>query len=345
MLGRPYHSDREGGARMARKDLLKNVIAPSSGAAADDSRSSYAMRGASKSMKVSIDSLAEDARRMMDGETIVEISPDLIDSSFVNDRLGQDDEAFQELKASIEAGRQDTPVLLRPHPKTSGRYMVVFGHRRVRAAGELNRMVRAVVKPMDDVAHILAQGQENTARADLSFIEKAIFARNLAEIGQPKDIIMSALTVDGTLLSRMLSVSQQIPMEIIDAIGPAKQIGRDRWESFKKLVAVEENARLAQEITSEPGFAELKSDARFELLLSRISGKGRGVRKAAKRASPPKRTWTANGGRIKGVLGKSGKAYSISLTSNDASEFGAWLSDNLDGIYETFLSSKQEKTR
>ncbi|WP_458792675.1 plasmid partitioning protein RepB [Yoonia sp. MH D7] len=330
---------------MARKDLLKSVMAPAADKASDGGRTNYAMRGASKSMKVSIDSLAEDARRMMDGETVVEISPDLIDSSFVSDRLGLDDDAFQELKTSIETGQQDTPVLLRPHPETSGRFMVVFGHRRVRVAAELGRMVRAVVKSMDDVAHILAQGHENTARADLSFIEKAVFARNLADIGQPKDVIMSALTVDGTLLSRMLSVAQQVPRDIIDAVGPAKQIGRDRWEGFKKLMTVPANVKLAQQLATDQSFADLRSDARFELLLSKLSEKGRALRKKTKRATPEKRTWTANGGRIKGVVGKSGKAFSVSLTSTDASEFGNYLAENLDGLYEAFLSSKQEKTK
>ena len=330
---------------MARKDLLKSVMAPAADKASDGGRTNYAMRGASKSMKVSIDSLAEDARRLMDGETIVEIAPDLIDSSFVSDRLGLDDDAFQELKASIEKGQQDTPVLLRPHPEASGRFMVVFGHRRVRAAAELGRMVRAVVKSMDDVAHILAQGHENTARADLSFIEKAVFARSLADIGQPKDVIMSALTVDGTLLSRMLSVAQQIPRDIIDAVGPAKQIGRDRWEGFKKLMTVPANVKLAQQLVTDQSFAELQIDARFELLLSKLSEKGRALRKMTKRATPEKRTWTANGGRIKGVVGKSGKAFSVSLTSTDASEFGNYLAENLDGLYEAFLSSKQEKTK
>lgn len=330
---------------MARKDLLKSVMEPAGDKASDGGRTNYAMRGASKSMKVSIDSLAEDARRMMDGETIVEISPELIDSSFVNDRLELDDEAFQELKASIKNGQQDTPVLLRPHPERADRFMVVFGHRRVRAAAELGRMVRAVVKPMDDVAHILAQGHENTARADLSFIEKSVFAKNLLEIGQTKDVIMSALTVDGTLLSRMLSVAQQIPPNIIETIGPAKQIGRDRWEGLKKLLSVPANLKLAQQVVAEQTYVELKSDARFELLLSKLAEKGRAVKKNTKRASSAKRTWTANSGRIKGVVGKSGKAFNVSLTSTDASDFGEYIAENLDGLYQEFLSSKQEKTK
>jgi ParB family chromosome partitioning protein len=179
----------------------------------------------------------------------------------------------------------------------------------------------------------------------LSFIEKAVFARSLTDIGQPKDVIMSALTVDGTLLSRMLSVAQQIPRDIIDCVGPAKQIGRDRWEGFKKLRTVPANVKLVQQLVTDQSFAGLQSDARFELLLSKLSEKGRAVRKKTKRATLEKRTWTANGGRIKGVVGKSGKAFSVSLTSTDASEFGDYLAENLDGLYEAFLSSKQEKTK
>ncbi|WP_159810955.1 plasmid partitioning protein RepB, partial [Litoreibacter roseus] len=203
---------------MARKDLLKSVIGQPTDTPVDGGRSSYAMRGASKSMKVSIDSLAENSKRLLEGETIIEIDPGLIDASFVNDRLSGDDEAFEELKAAIAASGQDTPVLLRPHPEAADRYMVVFGHRRVRAARALERPVRAVVKEMDDVAHVLAQGQENTARADLSFIEKALFAKNLADLGQAKEVIQRALTIDGTLLSRMLSVASTVPTHVIAAI-------------------------------------------------------------------------------------------------------------------------------
>ena len=57
--------------------------------------------------------------------------------------------------------------------------MIVFGHRRARVARDLGINVRAVVKPLADIEHVIAQGQENTARADLSFIEKSLFARKL----------------------------------------------------------------------------------------------------------------------------------------------------------------------
>lgn len=327
---------------MARKDLLKSVIGQPTDPPVDGGRSSYAMRGASKSMKVSIDSLAENSKRLLEGETIVEIEPGLIDASFVNDRLSGDDEAFEELKDSIASSGQDTPVLLRPHPEAANRYMVVFGHRRVRVARALGRPVRAVVKEMDDVAHVLAQGQENTAREDLSFIEKALFAKNLHDLGQAKSVIQQALTIDGTLLSRMLSVAGTVPAHVIEAIGPAKQIGRDRWEEFKKLMAVKNNHTVADSILATEGFDQLDSDTKFELLHSRVTEAGKAPKRRAAKAAPAKRTWTAEDGRIKGVIGRSGRAYTISLTSKDSAAFGAFLSENLDKLYADYLSQLEE---
>lgn len=328
---------------MARKDLLKSVMGDSAQSKRATERSSYAMRGASKSMKVSIDSLAENSKRLLEGETIVEVDTSLIDASFVNDRLSGDDGAFDELKSSIETSGQDTPVLLRPHPDASGRYMIVFGHRRVRVARALDRPVRAVVKEMDDVAHVLAQGQENTVRADLSFIEKAQFAKNLRDHGQGKDIVQRALTIDGTLLSRMLSVATTVPAHVIEAIGPAKQIGRDRWEDFKKLMAEKTNLKVADRILSKDSFDQLDSDTKFEILYSKVAEAGRVPKRRAAKAAPAKRTWTAGEGRIKGVIGRSGRAYSISLTSKDSAAFGEFLSENLDQLYADYLAQSEEK--
>lgn len=329
---------------MARKDLLKSVMIDSSDLPKDAGRSGYAMRGASKSMKVSIDNLAENSKRLLEGETIVEIDPQLIDASFVPDRLSDDDAAFHELKASIAAGRQETPVLLRPHPDAEGRYMIVFGHRRVRAASALNRKVRAVVKLMDDVAHILAQGQENTARADLSFIEKALFAKNLLDMGQAKTVIQSALTIDRTLLSRMLSVAQNVPKHVIEQIGPAKQIGRDRWEDFKKFALEPSNEKVLKRALESAEFQKLDSDARFEFLHSKLSEVGRAPKRQKVRVKPVKRTWIAGTGNVKGVIGRSGKAFTISLTAQDSTEFGGFLSARLDQLYNEFLATKEEQS-
>ena len=92
--------------------------------------------------------------------------------------------------SSKGSGERPTPTdscpAQRPDP---GTLFIVFGHRRVRAAKELGRPVRAVVKTMDDTAHVIAQGQENTRRKDYSFIEKALFPQQqLMQLGHPKDV-------------------------------------------------------------------------------------------------------------------------------------------------------------
>ena len=327
---------------MARKGLLDSVLESDAGTRQKDNRSDYAMRGASRSMKLSIDDMAESARRMAEGETILSIDPNLIDGSFVKDRMTGDDEEYEALKKSIAESGQESPVLLRPHPKNSGRYMTVFGHRRVRAARDLGLEVKAILKSMEDVAHIVAQGQENTSRADLSFIEKALFAKKLLDMDQSKETIMSALTVDATLLSRMLSVAQKVPVRIIDEIGAAKSVGRDRWEELKKLIVVPTNTRIANALVQEPVFRNADSDQRFELLLARLKGKGSRSRKTRKRPGD-KRVWEAGGGRIKAAYGPAGKAYGISLTADDAAGFGEYVSSNLDQLYEAFQTENTEK--
>ena len=188
---------------MARKDLLANVTASLTREqpmhSALQARSDYAKRGASRSMMQSLDELAENSVRMLDGETVVAIDPKDLDVSFIADRIGEDDEEYLQLRQAIRTSGQSTPILVRPHPHDVGRYMIVFGHRRAKVARDLGINVRAVVKRLADIEHVIAQGQENTARADLSFIEKSLFARKLIESGMTKDTVKSALTVDDTL--------------------------------------------------------------------------------------------------------------------------------------------------
>ena len=65
--------------------------------------------------------------------------------------------------------------------------------RRVKVARQLGRPVRAVVKKMDDEDHVIAQGQENAARANLSFIERTLFADRILKRGHSPETVKSAL--------------------------------------------------------------------------------------------------------------------------------------------------------
>lgn len=101
----------------------------------------------------SLDEMAENTVRMLEGETIVSLDSSSLDASFIADRIHDDADDFTLLLEAIRHSGQSTPILVRPHPDDADRYMIVFGHRRARVARELGIPVRAVVKPLEDIAH------------------------------------------------------------------------------------------------------------------------------------------------------------------------------------------------
>ena len=314
-----------------RKNLLANVLE-----ATPSTRPEANRHGAARSMTRSIEELAENARRMQDGEVVASLDTALIDDSFVSDRVEHDDEDYARLRDAIAGQGQSTPILVRPHPDGEGRFMIVYGHRRARVARELGRPVRAIVKDLADIAHVVAQGQENSARANLSFIEKALFARKLLGMGRAKTTIKSALSVDDTLLSRMLSVAETVPAPVLDAIGAAKGIGRDRWEDLKKVLASPAKATLAAEVIASEEFLAREGAARFEHLLAQVKL----GRKPASREASAMARWSAPDRAVEASYRRAGKGFSLSLTSKDGGEFGDFISSNLERLYAEFRDAK-----
>ena len=64
------------------------------------------MTGAAKTVVRSIEDLAENTKKLMEGEVIVELDPRLLDVSFVADRLADEGEEYQELKQAISESGQ-----------------------------------------------------------------------------------------------------------------------------------------------------------------------------------------------------------------------------------------------
>jgi ParB family chromosome partitioning protein len=328
-----------------RKNLLGTITGadtlqrnPDIPAATSSARADYAMRGASGAMRRSLDEIVEASQRIMDGETIISLDPALVDQSPILDRIQEDDEEYPALRDLIKASGQDTPILVRPHPVSAGRYIVVFGRRRLKAARELGLQVKAVVKSMDDTTAIVAQGQENAARSNLSFIERSRFAKKLAELDFNKDTIKAALAIDDTLLSRMLSVAELVPEVVLEAIGAAKGVGRDRWEELKKIVQTPANTEKAVAFIAGEKFAEAQSDDRFNTLLGFLQGlqKRRTKGKGAKLL-----TWSPADQSVK-VTGKGGgKSYTLALTAKDGPQLGTWILNNLESIYQDFRQAKK----
>ncbi|WP_312416796.1 ParB/RepB/Spo0J family partition protein, partial [Shinella sp.] len=107
---------------------------------------------------------------------LTEIDPDLIDAPSVTDRLDEDGSQFDEFARNIRENGQQVPILVRPHPTTEGRYQIAYGRRRLRAVKAAGLKIKAAVRNLTDDELVLAQGQENSARQDLSFIERALYA-------------------------------------------------------------------------------------------------------------------------------------------------------------------------
>ena len=247
---------------MARKNLLEGLMGTPNRAEppapAEPDRPRYA-KGAIGAISRSVADLQARA--------LIEIDPMQIDGGGLQDRLESDSAEDAALRDSIAEYGQQVPVLVRPHPEQEGRFQIVYGRRRVLALRELGRPVKALVRQLDDRDLVIAQGQENTARRDLSFIEKASFARQMQEAGYDRKIIGDTLSMDKTLISRLISVIDRIAPQIVQAIGAAPSVGRDRWLALAEAITTTE--RDPQEMIAMINLADAaSSDARFEAALA-----------------------------------------------------------------------------
>ncbi|MDD2861353.1 MAG: plasmid partitioning protein RepB [Acidiphilium sp.] len=270
---------------MGRKNLLEHLLTPPAEKTSGPTQVPVQLPTARKpvargvgvvgAMSESFEAMAADLRNSKEkietGGLVVEISTDLIDPSFITDRIG-DGGDMEEFVRSIREHGQQTPILLRPHPELEGRYQIAFGHRRYRALKTLGLPVKAMVKALTDDQLVVAQGQENQSRLDLSYIERAIFAARLEARKFPRDVICSALHVDKTEISRMISVATVLPDDLVEFIGPAQKTGRRKWMDLAKNVAQLnwklEKGRIFE--TCREGDV-VDSDQRFDLVLRILS--------------------------------------------------------------------------
>lgn len=230
---------------------------------------------------------------------------------------------------------------MRPHPAKDGVYQIAFGHRRAKAARLLGRPVRAVVKALTDRDHVIAQGQENSARADLSFLERATFAGELEARGFDRETIMAALSADKTTVSKMLSVVNRIPKTVRAGIGPALAIGRDRWHELATRFDEPANEDKAVEFLARERVKARAPEDRFNLVSSHLARKEAPDAVASK---PAPAEWVGKDGPARASIKASGRQYTIALKSADATAFGAYITENLDRLYEAFRTENARKS-
>lgn len=207
---------------------------------------------------------------LVDAGGVLELDPGLVDPSPFPDRLQDVDNAdFSAFKQRFAEEGQKLPIAVRRHPEAEGRYQIVYGHRRHRAAVELGVTIRAVLSDLSDAELVVVQGIENSARLDLSWIERALFAWRMSEAAIKARDIRAALSIDDSELARMRSVLRTVPLDVIQAIGPAGKIGRPRWIALAKVMEGDRTSveRIRKTLSAGKVSAQ-PSDQRFQLAFS-----------------------------------------------------------------------------
>lgn len=327
---------------MTRRNILKSLLGGELAAANTAPRAPGEARdrvlaGPVRTMSLTLDRIEEESRALQEalatGAAVVEIDPALVDASFIQDRLpGADDPAYAALKESLREHGQEVPILVRPHPGREGRYQAAYGHRRLRATQELGLKVRAVVRALNDEQLIVAQGIENSVRRDLSFIERAMFARALEDGGYDRPVIMAALSTDKTELSKMISVARSVPEEVARAIGPAPKAGRRRWMELAERLRNADTARRVASVLADPDMTR-DSDARFLEALAAASAKTRAPARAE--------TWKNSTGTPLARVTRDAKATVVRFDEKAEPEFGDFVIERLNELYEEFRARRK----
>lgn len=269
-------------------------------------------------------------RKLAEGQVVIDLETGDIDPSFVQDRMEGD---IDGLVSSIREQGQQVPILVRPHPERSGRYQVAFGHRRLRAVKELGVPVKAVVRELTDEQLVIAQGQENNERRDLSYIERARFAARLRE-QFPREVIISSMSLDKGNLSKMLSLVDAIPSALIEAIGPAPGIGSPNWQQLADLVQNSDTLEEIVDFAQSSKVQALPSAERFKAVLALKS-------RSTPRSDPSVLAGT-NGEPLAQV--KQSKArVQIVIDRKATGDFAAFILEHVPALYAEHRTRQQKK--
>lgn len=317
---------------MARKGILSTDISKQPRPAPPE-KAAARPRGAVGALQSSLSKLQDNA--------VQEIDPQLIDDAGVEDRLGLDPVAQRQLKESLAAYGQQVPVLLRPNKTRQGRFEIVYGRRRLAALKDLGLPVKAMVRQLDDHDLVMAQGQENTSRQDLSFIEKASFAVQLQSMNYERPTIAAALSIDLPMVSRLLKVGTAFPLPFLREIGSAPSIGRDRWTALAAALEVEGARSRAKAVMKTPDYAVLNSDARFEAVFTRATQ----APKATKPARAKPRTLRSADGKALADIRTTARGVTLNVPARTADGFDTWIADNAEALlidlHDRYKSSRK----
>ncbi|MCA0401829.1 MAG: plasmid partitioning protein RepB [Proteobacteria bacterium] len=272
------------------------------------------------------------------GARVVELDPGLVDPSFAADRFelepaeGAADPAFAAFIEDMRVHGQQVPVLVRPNPGAEGRFQLAYGHRRWRAARALGQRLRAVVKPLSDADLVVAQGQENAQRRDLSFIEKAFFALSLDDKGFDRATLCAALAVQSAEISRLLAVARAVPPRLVAAIGAAPKAGRPRWLALVDALAQPRAQTRIDRVLADSAFRRAESDTRFSMVFEALSQPAP--------IEAPQVVLRTPGGAPLARLDTRGREARLVIDTARAPDFAALIAERLPALYAEWAQAR-----
>jgi ParB family chromosome partitioning protein len=267
-----------------------------------------------------------DSLREITANSIRDIEPDRIDMDGLRDRLVLEDNSIDDLAESIRKHGQQVPIMVRPSDQPD-RYRIIYGRRRLAAIRRLGGSVKAIVRTLDDDASLIAQGQENNLRLDPSFIEKALFIREMQDAGYRPGVIQDALGLTRQGVSNHRVVIENLPDELIRLIGPAHGIGRRQWGDLAALAQKTQLVEVAKEtLAALPD--DMPSSERFQAVFAACASKARGAEKQGVRGQTA--VIKAENGRPLATLAIDGKSIAIKIVRKDNPEFSHWIEDHAE---------------
>lgn len=160
-------------------------------------------------------------------------------------RTTPDPAALAELAASIQEHGILQPILVRPKPGAAGRFQILGGERRWRAAQQAKlHDVPVVIRDLDDRAAMAAGLVENLQREDLNALEEAEgYARLISEFGLKQEGLGQAVGKSRSHVANLLRLLD-LPQSVRDHVAA----GHLTMGHARALITAVDPATLAETV-------------------------------------------------------------------------------------------------